>query len=280
MATAISAIADTLNRHGARGTWEVVYGTAQGLCSWPPSQTLFQALIDQGHEIAVHAHSNSDIPVATRAIREACGFSPRTVSGFMIEASKAGTSGAQASVSSAIEISLQKGLDIATVNFAPIGSKNPFTEICRDGIGIGNDMWADTGNLMFPWHPDYEVGDICSDTRHGEMLMVDHVSIEWLLPEQGAPPADVLSDVEFDHLRAKLDAALEYQQENKPERPSFWGFVTHITEYAVGGEGENPPHPRAISALDRFLQDMAAHAQSGRIIFVTAEEAAEIAGHR
>jgi hypothetical protein len=32
MLTAISAIADKLNQYEAKGTWEVVSGTAQGLC--------------------------------------------------------------------------------------------------------------------------------------------------------------------------------------------------------------------------------------------------------
>lgn len=84
VASAMAAIAETLNRHEVKGTWEVVYGTAQGLCSWPDSQNLMQSLIDQGHEIGVHAHSTTDIPVAARTIRDICGIQPRTVSGFMI----------------------------------------------------------------------------------------------------------------------------------------------------------------------------------------------------
>lgn len=279
MSSVITAIADSLNRYGVRGTWEVVYGTAQGLCSWPSSEDLFQSLIDQGHEVAVHAHSTRDIPVAARAIRDYCRIQPRTVSGFMFEASKAGPSGAQAAVSRAIEVSLLEGLDVATVNLAPVGAKNPFTEICTHGFGSGNDMWEATGNLMFPWHPDYKSGDICSDNPQSDMLFIDHVSMEWLLPEQESQPPDVLSDDQFDNLRVNLEAALAYQREYKPERPAFWGFVTQITEYAIGDEGENPPHPQALSALDRFLQGLAAHARTGQIVFVTAAEAAEIEGH-
>jgi hypothetical protein len=197
----------------------------------------------------------------------------------MIEAAKAGETGAQAAVSEAIEVSLQQGLDIATVNFAPSGGKNPFTQICTQGLGIGNDMWAETGNLLFPWHPNYLEQDICSEDPGGAMLLVDHVSIEWVLPEAGGQPADVLSDADFNRLRANFEAALEYRQANKLERPAFWGFVTHITEYAIGGEGENPPHPQAIAALDQFIQELAAYTQNGQVVFVTASEAGALMAH-
>lgn len=74
-----------------------------------------------------------------------------------------------------------------------------------------------------------------------------------------------------------LDAALAYMEEQRPERVAAWGFVTHITEYAVGSKAENPPDPASLAALDRFLAYVGEKATTGRVIFATASEIAEAA---
>ncbi len=55
------------------------------------------------------------------------------------------------------------------------------------------------------------------------------------------------------------------------------GFVTHITEYAQGGSAEYPPDPAALDALASFLAYVDSKQAEGRVVFVTANEIAELA---
>ena len=70
---------------------------------------------------------------------------------------------------------------------------------------------------------------------------------------------------------------LWYMEQERPERVAVWGFVTHITEYSVGSKGENPPDPEALAALDRFLAHVDSKRAEGRVVYVTAGEAADLA---
>jgi hypothetical protein len=137
-------------------------------------------------------------------------------------------------------------------------------------------MWALSGNLIFPWKPDYVHHDICAHNDQGEMLFVDHVSIEWIiLPEYQSVP-DILSNEHFDQLRIWFDGALQYMAEEKPSRIATWGFVTHITEYAKGSHAEYPLDPGSLAALDSFLDYVSSEADAGRVIFATVEEIADV----
>jgi hypothetical protein len=138
-------------------------------------------------------------------------------------------------------------------------------------------MWAQSGNLMFPWRPDHQDRDVCVDSPQGRMVLVDHVSIEWVILPGGGGPPDVLADTHFDQLRGYFDGALQYAEQERPERVMVWGFVTHITEYAPGSKGESPPDPEALAALDRFLAYVDAKRAEGRVVYVTASEAADLA---
>jgi hypothetical protein len=66
-------------------------------------------------------------------------------------------------------------------------------------------------------------------------------------------------------------------EEERPERVAVWGFVTHITEYAEGSKAESPPDPAAMAALDRFLAYVDGKRAEGRVVYVTAGEAADLA---
>jgi hypothetical protein len=168
-------------------------------------------------------------------------------------------------------------MGVGTTNLSPGGGKNPFGALCNDQLGVGNGMWAQSRNLMLPWRPDYEGQNICSHNPQGAMVLVDHVSIEWLiLPGEQGPP-DVVGDAHFDQLRGWLDGALWYMEQERSERVAVWGFVTHITEYSVGSKGENPPDPEALAALDRFLAYVDSKRAEGRVVYVTAGEAADLA---
>lgn len=276
MLLAISGIQEVLDRYGVKATWEVVYGTAKGLCTYQGQNHIFRQLEAAGHEIAVHAHRTEDISRAAENLRADCGMNPQTTSGFIAEVSQAGTGGAQAAMIEAIQVSLANGLTIGTENLSPGGGKNPFGELCANQIGVGNDMWQETGNLMFPWRPDTLGGNICADNPQAQLVFVDHVSIEWLMRAGGGVP-DVVGDAQFDALRGMFDAALDYMEQNRPQRVAAWGFVTHITEYAPGSKAENPPNPQALAALDRFLAYVDSQRAEGRVIYATAGEIARLA---
>ncbi|MEW6718640.1 MAG: hypothetical protein AB1345_14210 [Chloroflexota bacterium] len=272
MLAAINGIREVLNRHGVKATWELVYGTAKWLCGMEGD--ILAQLQAEGHEIATHAHQVEDTITVTEILRQQCGIHPNTASGFILYADQAGGAGAQQAVVNAVQLGLDLGFNTGTENLSPGGNKNPFSVLCNQQIGVGNDMWAQTGNLMFPWRPDVANGNICADDPRGEMVFVDHVSIEWTIAPDGRQ-SEVLSDSDFARLQAMFEAALAYMETNRPERLAAWGFVTHITEYSPGGGTSSPPSPQALAALDGFLAYVAEKAAEGRVIFATANEIAE-----
>lgn len=274
MLAAIEGIAEVLDRHGVKGTWEVVYGTAKGLCAYGGEAHVFRRLQAGGHEVGAHAHRIDDVDTVFQTLRDDCGITPRTTSGFVTQIS---ADDAQATMSLALRVPVDLGMTVGTSNLSPGGGQNPFGDLCGNTLGVGNDMWAQSGNLMFPWRPDYQNRDICADSLQGEMVLVDHVSIEWLILPGEAGPPDVLADAHFDQLRGYFDGALQYAEKERPERVMVWGFVTHITEYAPGSKGERLPDPAALAALDRFLAYVDAKRAEGRVIYVTASEAAGLA---
>jgi len=273
MIAAIEGIQAVLDRHQVKGTWELVYGTAKGLCEIGGEQNLLLELQNDGHEIATHAHQVGDTPLVTEILRDDCGIEPNTASAFILYADKAEQGKEQQAVSDAIQLGVDLGLHTGTVNFSPGGDKNPFTSICNQQIGVGNDMWQQTGNLLFPWRPDYLNNNICADNHAGEMVFVDHVSIEWTIAPNGKK-VDQLGQMDFMRLQKQFDAALNYMLINRPERTTAWGFVTHITEYSPGEGTEAPPNPESLAALDAFLSYVEEQADQGLVIFATASQIA------
>jgi hypothetical protein len=207
---------------------------------------------------------------------EDCGIVPKTTSGFIAQISPFDKDKAQSAMSMAIEVSLQFGMNIGTTNLSPGGGKNPFSELCDGQIGPGNDMWLQSGNLMYPWKPDYSNGNICAVDHQGEMILIDHVSIEWILLPGDQMVPDILSEEHFIQLRNWFDGALRYLEDEKPSKVAVWGFVTHITEYAKGSRAENQLDPAALAALDQFLAYVSSKAAQGRVLFVTAKEIADL----
>jgi hypothetical protein len=274
MLAAIEGIAQVLDRYGVKGTWEVVHGTAKGLCTYGGEDHILRRLQAGGHEVGAHAHRIDDVGTVFQALQDDCGITAKTTSGFIAQIS---ASDPQATMALALQVPVDLGMTVGTSNLSPGGGKNPFGELCSNALGVGNDMWVQSGNLMFPWRPDYQSRDVCADSPQGRMVLVDHVSIEWLILPGEAGPPDVLADAHFDQLRGYFDGALQYAEQGRPERVMVWGFVTHITEYAPGSKGESPPDPAALAALDRFLAYVDARHSEGRVAYVTANEAADLA---
>lgn len=273
MLAAIEGIAHALETYGAKGTWEVVYGTAQGLCAFEGEDHIFRRLVERGHEVGLHVHRYADYERDLGALRDACGITPTVTSGLITDARHAGPSQFQQVMSEGIARQLGWGIHAATINL----SVPPIFNWCQGVLGIGNDMGDVTGNLMFPWRPDYKNQNICADDPDGDFVFVDHSPMPWWTTSDGREVVDVLTDANFERLQALFDAALQYMEEHRPERVAAWGFVTHIHEYAVGNKGENPPSPEALAALERFLAYVAEKAAEGRVIFATAGEIARAA---
>jgi hypothetical protein len=258
------AIADTLKKHGAKGTFEVVYGFAEGAYQYQGKDNILLKLEKEGHEVGLHSHK---IPTNQRVYESVtkAGITPSTASGFLAMAKK----DPQESLSSVLEEFAEMGITVGTSNLNPEDDvRNPFGKLCENIIGEDNDMWEITGNLMYPWRPDYINKNICKHNPNAKILFLDHVNPDWM-----NPPVDVLGPDEFDNLKPMLDAAVEIASKN-PQKVSVWGFVTHYMEYVRGSEG--PPEQSAIDALDDFLSYVDKYVAQGKVKYATAREIADI----
>jgi hypothetical protein len=265
----IQGIAQVAEKHGMPITWEFPQPMAQGLCSAPKHPNPVEALASAGHEIGAYAHSDSIASVYQTLA--ACGYPPSTIGGFMIDASR--SSDPQAVFSQELALAVQAGFRYATVNLSPTDNprSNPFGALCHNTMGEGNDMWAQTGNLLFPWYPDYEHRNICAAATSGDILFVDHVQADWMFGP-GGRTVPVLTDENFATLRGWLDGALAYMDANRPTRPAAWGFVSHISEYTPKNNAGAPPSRDALAALDRFLTYLEQLQDEGKIRLVTVRD--------
>ncbi len=272
---AIEGIAAVLDKYGAKATWEFMAPTVKGLVEYQGGPAIFERLLDNGHEIGVHGHQMDAVPQAVEALREYAGIDPVTSSGFITQVPVTGEAQALSAMSLVMRMTADNGLSVGTVNFNPGGEMNTISRACNDQLGTGNDMFGETGNLIFPWRPDYLNEDICSDLPGGNITLIDHVPLtSFILPGEDGPP-DVLGNQHFDQLQGYFDNAIGYMVENQPERTAAWGFVTHIIEYAWGSQGESPPEDSALAALDEFLSHVNTYKEKGLVIYATASEIAE-----
>jgi hypothetical protein len=265
----IDAIADLFDSYSAKITFEVVYGTSKGICEYQGIQD--NVLLDmslRGHEIGVHTHRTVDIEKAMQNLTEYCQIPVLTASGFMAEVRDSDTP--QATLAEALQSYAQWGIQAATENLVDLDSSTfLFGELCNYEIGVGNDMWGTTGNLMFPWKPDYENGDNCIHNSEGDIVMTDHVSIAWM-NLQGHP--DVLTTEHFDNLKTYFDEALNYMERERPSKIAVWGFVSHLTEFMLGDQGESGPFTPSLDALNEFLEYVDSYADQGRVRYATVSE--------
>ncbi len=279
MLAAIEGIREILDRYGIPGSWQVTYGVASGLCDYGGENHVLKQLIDDGHEVAVHAHRTEDITTTYEALTTRCRITAQVGSGHILDAYRLGESGgaqsAQGSMTLSLSISSDLGVTIVTENLSPGGGKNPFAEACNNQFGVGNTMWEQSGNLMFPWRPDYQNGNICAHIPQGDILFIDHVSPEFALSTSGTMP-DIWGAAEFTKLQQLFDGALATMQSEKPDRLAVWGFATHITEYAVGANGEQPPASESLEALDQFLAYIDSKHDQGLVVYATPSQIAAL----
>ncbi|MFN2300091.1 MAG: polysaccharide deacetylase family protein [Anaerolineales bacterium] len=267
----IRSLQETLDRNGIKASWHVTTSMAKGYCTAGQDDSIFHRLQQAGHEIGAHAHNRDQIHPAYLALTQECGITPKVISGLLVEASKVPGPLAQEIFSDAFDQSVALGMTLTTENLAPSGGKNPLADVCT-AFGDGNDMWETTGNLMFPWRPDFAAGNVCIHNPDSPMLLVNHVSIEVFL--EGGTKPDVLGADSFAALRTYLDGALAYMAAARPARPAVWGFVTHIIEYAHG-DGTSGPDADSIAALDSFLAYVDALREQGSLTVATISRIAE-----
>jgi hypothetical protein len=272
MIATISAIADILEAHNAYGSWQLTFATSRGICEYQGVDNIFKQLLARGHEIAIHIHNQQHIQTAYDNLRDYCGITPLTISGFEVTAAKAAFDLAQQIFSQDIQIAVSNGLIGSTGNLSD--EKTTFSEGCNGQFGFGNDMAALTGNYLFPWKPDYSNNNICDSDPQGNFVLLDHVSATWMLKEPSGM-VDVLGPTQFARLEGYLDHAIEYIKQNQSDRIAAWGFVTHIIEYSHGSEAENLPDPDALAALDSFLDEVDGYVAGGLVVYTTAPDIIE-----
>lgn len=273
MISITESIANVLDQHGLKATWDVVHGTAKGLCAYEGSNHIFKRLMDDGHDIGLHVHHPTDYGRDYLALHNNCGLDPQATSSLLLSAVGVPPNQAQANVSADIQTNVNFGIHIGTINM----SGSQLMQDCNNQVGVGNDMWPQTGNLMFPWRPDYLHQNVCTDSASSDFVFVDHVDMDSWTGNSGNQQSDLLTTADFDRLRTLFDAALSYMETNRPDRLAAWGFVTHIHEFAVGDKGENPPDPTAIAALNSFLDYVDTKVAEGRVVYAKADEIANLA---
>jgi hypothetical protein len=276
MLAAIAGIAEVLDQYGVKASWQFLPATIKGFHQYQGPDNIITQLLSSGHEIGVHTHKLDDLQFAVENLNKYCGIYPEVTSGFLAQLSGVSPGESKVAMSIAIDVPVKLGLSVGTTNLSPGGGKNPLASECQEVLGVGNDMWPDTGNLMFPWRPDYAHKDPCSHNPEADMLLIDHVSIEWLILPGEAGPPDVLANTHFTQLQGQFDGALNYMAVNKPDRTATWGFITHITEYAVGGKGEYPPDQESLAALETFLEYVDTKRDLGLVVYKTPAQIAEL----
>jgi hypothetical protein len=271
----VQEIRNSVDAVGLKVTWEVTRPSAKGLCEMGGDDHILGDLVADGHEVGTHAHRPDQVASAFAELQISCGITADTNSGYVAMLGSMAAPADQA-LSLLLKDQIALGMTIGTANLSPHGDEGSALQIaCGDDIGLDDPPWEETHNLLFPYKPDHVSGDVCTHSDEAEVVIVDHTPPEWMVGAEGPP--DVLGPTEFAVLQQWFDAAIAYQESARPERLAAWGFVTHVTEYAVGTNGEQGADPAGIAALDAFLAHVDAQAQEGRVVYATASEIAAAA---
>ena len=264
----IKAIAQVVEKHGLRVSWNIPYGAAKGICEFQKGETqnIYQQLKAAGHEIGIYGPGITRLNEVKGYLVDVCKVTPTTQAAFM----KAATSSSdpQNAVAALIAAAKAAGVSVGTINISQNGdpSTNPFGPICPT-IGEGNDMSQEASALLFPWRPGYMTAtpDICVHVATSDFTLVDHIHGTWL-------PKKLMNDTDFDSLLEKLDGALTYVARERPTRIGAWGFPSHMTEYMDGTGASTSYNSGALDALDRFLTRVDEYVKAGTVVYSTPSE--------
>ena len=270
MVAITEAIAEVADRYDFPISWHPVYASAKGIGAYEGDDNVLVRLKASGHELGVHSHDVTEIDDAD-GVSEALGLAPTVVSAGLTEASQ--SRDAQQTICDTWESCARIGLSVTVNNLSPEDNVSPFGSLCGNVLGEGNDMWRETGNLMFPWKPDYEGDNVCEHADDGRIVYVDHVTPSWL--NASGRKANLLSDTEFSMLRGWFDNALLYMEAEQPERVAAWGFVTHLSEFTARSDGTMGPDQGALDAFESFLAYVDEQRAAGRVVYATPGEIAQ-----
>ncbi len=265
----IEGIAAVADRHGLAVNWQPTAPVARGIRDLQGKDNVLKRLEDEGHIIGVHVHRMSDLDRTIAAI-DALGVTPRNATAGLLDARK--SSDPEATMDAAIVQMQKAGLEILANNMSPLEPRNPFGSTCTSW-GIGNDMYRQTGNHLFPWKPDYRAGNVCGHDPKGSVIYVDSVGPTWLVGP--GREGTMITEGNFDQLRTMVGGAMAYLDENKPSQVAAWGFVTHILEYSNGAQGGYELQQKPLDALDGFLTWLDAYRRNGRLEYSTVNAVAD-----
>ncbi len=262
---ALVALGDTLERHGARASFQLTHAALSAVCQ-VKGPGLLQGLAAEGHDVGVHGHDPSEIVRATQALKRQCGLTARTGSGLVGPGTVRAAGGGRppgrrggGGISSSVFVSgaldaQRSGLEVLTLNATASRARNPaIIRACNGPFGNNALRNPASGALPFSWHPDLGAGDICGDSPRGTLVLMDHAPGDWLLDPQGngRDSVDRLSDTEFAQLKPLVQAALTAPR--RADSVHSWGFVSHLHEFMPGTSASLPVASESLAALDRWL---------------------------
>jgi hypothetical protein len=254
----VSRLADILEAHGARGTFEAVYMFADAARLYQGAgNNILTQLVARGHEVAAHAHNADMFQLGYTALLNAGVQNVTTIGGRIAIPGNAGT------FADTVQLAAQVGFTVKTDNWSPTDTFGGATWCSDFGLG-GNTMYTATNNIMHPWRPDYTNRDVCAHNPAGQVIYVDHAIPDWL---HAAPPP--LSDTNFNVLRPWFEASLQYLH---ADQVNAWGFVSHQVEYQYPGTWT--VSEEALAALDRFLTYIDGFVAQGGVRYATARDIA------
>jgi hypothetical protein len=259
----VAETADVLEAHGAAADWQMSYGVATALCS-ADDTGLVERLQSLDHGIGVHLHPLADLDAALAGL-SGCGIEPTTVSGLAFTTGTA-ASGAVEAAGEWLETVEAEGLEVVLVGIGD--GTNPLDREC----GVYDDVTysSDAGALLHSWRVD--AGDICTSDPAGALEIVTHAALPFGGRPGSGPPsvsANAVSERHADVWLDWLDAAIE---EATPA--STWGIVFPFGAIsdAMGASDS------FVGALESFLEALDAAVASGRVVSVTANQAAAMSG--
>lgn len=251
--TTVSRMADILEAHGARGTFESVFKYAEAALLYQgAADNILKQLETRGHEVAAHAHNADMFQLGYDALVSAGVQNITTVGGRTVIPGDATTFG------DTVELAANVGFTVLTDNWSPTDTFGG-ADWCSDfGLG-GNTMYNETNNIMHPWRPDYS--DICAHNPAGQVVYVDHAIPDWFIP----PNPNPVGDANFNILKPWFEASLQYVD---TQQVNAWGFVSHQTEYNYPGTWTVSED--SVAALDRFLTYVDGFVAQGSVRYATA----------
>ncbi len=269
----IEAMAAVFDKYGVKVAWEPSYGMARALCTVGGTNHIFRRLADAGHEIDIIAHGYQKYANAAQTLNNVCGIAPSAAAGLSYGAASAPANQRQAKIAQGIQIVMNLGMDVGTVGM----TENPLMTTCNNQIGVGNDMWQQTGNLVFPWRPDWQNQNVCADVAGNSFVLLDLPPMDIWTGYHGNTLPPPLTASQFANLRTLFDAALTYMETNRPTRIAAWGFVAHPHDFTTSADGYSPPDPTSLAALDSFLAYVDQKRQEGRVVYAAPGDIARLA---